>query len=75
MTLIKHCRVLMVTTAIVATTGCGAIKTAAIKSVADTLSTGSGDVFTRDDDPQLVRDAAPFGLKTHEALSPRLIAR
>lgn len=48
--------------------GCGAIRTAAIKSVADTLSTGSGSVFTRDDDPLLVRDAAPFGLKTYEAL-------
>jgi len=48
--------------------GCGAIKKAAIKSVADTLSTGSGDVFTRDDDPDLVRDAVPFGLKTYESL-------
>ena len=54
--------------AIVATCGCGAIKTTAIKSVADTLSTGSGDVFTRDDDPLLVRDAVPFGLKTFESL-------
>jgi predicted anti-sigma-YlaC factor YlaD len=57
-----------ITVAILATTGCGAIRTAAIKSVADTLSTGSGDVFTRDDDPLLVRDAVPFGLKTFESL-------
>jgi hypothetical protein len=68
MTLTTRLRLLTVTAAVVAATGCGAIKTAAIKSVADTLSTGSGDVFTRDDDPQLVRDAAPFGLKTYEAL-------
>ena len=54
--------------ALLAVSGCGAIKTAAIKSVADTLSTGSGDVFTRDDDPLLVRDAVPFGLKTFESL-------
>jgi predicted anti-sigma-YlaC factor YlaD len=34
----------------------------------------SGDVFTSDDDPELVRDAIPFGLKTMESLlheSPR----
>jgi predicted anti-sigma-YlaC factor YlaD len=33
-----------------------------------------GDVFTSDDDPELVRDAIPFGLKTMESLlkeSPR----
>src|SRR5262245_40314825 len=28
----------------------------------------SGDVFTSDDDPELVRDAIPFGLKTMESL-------
>jgi tetratricopeptide (TPR) repeat protein len=35
---------------------------------------GSGDVFTSDDDPELVREAIPFGLKTMESLlkeSPR----
>jgi predicted anti-sigma-YlaC factor YlaD len=30
--------------------------------------TASGDTFARDDDPKLVRDAAPFALKTMEAL-------
>ncbi len=30
--------------------------------------TSSGDTFARDDDPQLVRDAAPFALKTMESL-------
>jgi predicted anti-sigma-YlaC factor YlaD len=54
--------------AVVSASACGAIKRSAIKSVADTLSTGSGDVFTRDDDPELVRDASPFGLKMYESL-------
>ncbi len=30
--------------------------------------TSSGDTFARDDDPQLVRDAVPFALKTMESL-------
>ncbi len=30
--------------------------------------TGSGDTFARDDDPELVRDAIPFALKTMESL-------
>lgn len=35
--------------------------------VADTLS-GDGDVYAADDDPDLVREAIPFGLKTYEGL-------
>ncbi len=35
--------------------------------VADTLSAG-GDSFTSDNDPELVRDAVPFALKTYESL-------
>src|SRR4029078_2369129 len=35
--------------------------------VASTLAK-SGDVFTRDDDPELVGDAIPFGLKVYESL-------
>ncbi|MGH7564782.1 MAG: hypothetical protein ACREK5_10225, partial [Gemmatimonadota bacterium] len=38
--------------------GCS-LKTMAVKSMANTLS-GSGDVFARDDDPELIRDAVPF---------------
>ena len=41
------------------------LKTMAVKTVANTLS-DSGDVFTRDDDPQLVKDATPFALKLYE---------
>ena len=47
--------------------GCGAIKRSAINNVASTLST-EGDVFSRDDDPELVREALPFALKLYESL-------
>ena len=43
------------------------IKTMAVRSVANTLA-DPGDVFTRDDDPDLVRDATPFALKLYESL-------
>lgn len=43
------------------------LKTMAVKTVANTLS-DSGDVFSRDNDPQLVRDAVPFALKLYESL-------
>jgi predicted anti-sigma-YlaC factor YlaD len=47
--------------------GCGYVKGKAVNMVADTLAR-PGDVFTRDDDPELVGDAIPFGLKLNEAL-------
>jgi predicted anti-sigma-YlaC factor YlaD len=43
------------------------LKTMAVKTVANTLS-DTGDVFTRDEDPELVRDASPFALKLYESL-------
>ena len=46
--------------------GCS-LKSMAVKTVANTLSQ-SGGTFTRDDDPELVRDAVPFALKTYESL-------
>jgi predicted anti-sigma-YlaC factor YlaD len=46
--------------------GCS-LKTMAVKTVADTLSQ-TGDVFSRDDDPELVKDAIPFALKLYESL-------
>lgn len=52
--------------ALTLTTGCS-LKTMAAKTVADTLSSG-GDVFSRDDDPELIRAAVPFALKTYESL-------
>ena len=53
--------------ALVTAAGCGAIKKAALNSVASELA-ASGTVFTRDNDPELVRDAIPFALKLYESL-------
>src|SRR5659263_711797 len=38
-----------------------------VSRMADAASSG-GDVFARDDDPELVRDAVPFALKAMESL-------
>ena len=46
--------------------GCS-IRRIAMRSVANSLTSGP-DVFGTDDDPELVRDALPFGLKTMESL-------
>jgi predicted anti-sigma-YlaC factor YlaD len=46
-------------------------KTYAIKMVADTLSEGTSS-FATDDDPELIKDALPFGLKTLEGLLAQL---
>jgi hypothetical protein len=43
------------------------VKTLAVKTVANTMAE-TGNVFTRDDDPELVRDATPFALKLYESL-------
>ena len=51
---------------LLAVSGCS-LKTMAANTVANTLSQ-SGDTFSRDDDPQLVREAVPFALKTYESL-------
>lgn len=47
-----------------ALTGCKSLATGAL---ADALS-GNGGALARDDDPELVADAAPFGLKTMESV-------
>ncbi|HUJ27278.1 MAG TPA: TRAP transporter TatT component family protein [Myxococcales bacterium] len=45
----------------------------ALEKTADALSsTGEGGAFARDDDPELVRDAVPFALKTMESLADQL---
>ncbi len=46
--------------------GCS-IKTMAVTTVANTLSE-TGDVFARDEDPELVAEAIPFALKLYESL-------
>lgn len=43
------------------------LKRMAVNSVANSLTEGP-DVYNTDDDPELVRDALPFGLKTMESL-------
>ena len=50
-----------------ALSGCAWIKGMAMNSVASSL-TGTGAVFSRDDDPLLIRDAVPFALKLYESL-------
>jgi predicted anti-sigma-YlaC factor YlaD len=49
---------------VVALSGC---KTLAVSFAADAAAS-SGTTYASDDDPELVRDAAPFGLKTMEGL-------
>ena len=46
---------------------CSSLKRAAINTAADTLS-GSGTTFSSDDDPEFVKSAIPFSLKTMEGL-------
>jgi predicted anti-sigma-YlaC factor YlaD len=60
-------RVVATMVAAVTLTGCGFISTKATKMVADTLSS-PGTSMTSDNDPELVRDAVPFALKTYESL-------
>jgi predicted anti-sigma-YlaC factor YlaD len=50
-----------------AASGCAMVKTKAINSLGDTLSQGTS-TFATDEDPELVRDATPFALKTIEIL-------
>jgi hypothetical protein len=47
--------------------GCSTVRTTAVNVVGDALS-GGGSVYTSDSDPELVREALPFGLKTFESL-------
>ncbi len=45
------------------------INTLAVRAVAGFLAgSGQGSVFNGDDDPELVRDALPFAMKTYESL-------
>jgi predicted anti-sigma-YlaC factor YlaD len=50
--------------------GCS-IRTYALRGAADALS-GPGGNYATDDDPELIRSAAPFGLKTMEQLAEAL---
>jgi predicted anti-sigma-YlaC factor YlaD len=62
----RRTRPLVLALTLLAASGCS-LRTMAVKTVANSLS-DTGDVFTRDDDPDLVRDATPFALKLYESL-------
>lgn len=51
---------------VIGSTGCS-VKRLAINQLGDALSNGGG-TFATDDDPDLIRDAAPFSLKLMESL-------
>ena len=46
--------------------GCS-VRQSAVNFIGDTLA-GGGGVYASDDDPELIREALPFGLKTFESL-------
>ena len=49
--------------------GCGALRQSVIRNLAGVFSDPPGsNVLVQDDDPELIRDALPFALKTYEAL-------
>jgi predicted anti-sigma-YlaC factor YlaD len=58
---------LLALAALLATATSCSINKMATKSVANSLTSGP-DVFGTDDDPELIREAVPFGLKTMESL-------
>ncbi len=58
--------VLLVAVALAPASGCS-IKRLALNGLAGALSS-TGDLFASDEDPELIRDAAPFALKTIEGL-------
>ena len=58
---------LLILPAILAGLSSCSVKKVAVNSVANSLTSGP-DVFGTDEDPQLVREAIPFGLKTMESL-------
>ncbi|MEZ5332792.1 MAG: TRAP transporter TatT component family protein [Thermoanaerobaculia bacterium] len=57
---------LLLLLACVALAGCS-VRSLAVRALGNSLA-GAGDVFASDEDPELVRDALPFALKTMEAL-------
>jgi len=66
-TLATLIRLIALISVIAPLTGCAMVQRKAVGMVASTLAS-SGDVFTRDDDLELVGDAIPFGLKLYESL-------
>jgi predicted anti-sigma-YlaC factor YlaD len=65
--LVRLKRVLLSSALAVTLPALAGCKTVALSSAADAVA-NSGTTYASDDDPELVRDAAPFGLKTMEGL-------
>ncbi|MFQ5959058.1 MAG: TRAP transporter TatT component family protein, partial [Alphaproteobacteria bacterium] len=59
-------KLLIVTLLSVALAACS-VKRTAVNMLGNALADGGG-VYASDDDPDLVREAIPFGLKTYESL-------
>jgi hypothetical protein len=53
--------------AAVSVTGCGALKSAAVNTVASQLAQ-TGTTFSGDNDPELIRESIPFALKLYESI-------
>ena len=62
----KMRKLMILALALLAASGCS-IKKMAVNAIADGLS-GGGGVWMSDNDPQLIKEAIPFGLKTNESL-------
>ena len=60
-------RFIILTLVGVALGACSTVKRAAVDAIGDALTGGAG-VYASDEDPDLVREAIPFGLKTYESL-------
>ncbi len=63
---VRFSRHLLVVACLASLSACS-LRTMAVKTVASALS-DTGDVFSGDNDPELVRDALPFALKLYESL-------
>jgi predicted anti-sigma-YlaC factor YlaD len=62
-----HVTFLLLAACLVATSGCATLRRTAVDKLGDALA-GGGTAFSADDDPELVRAAAPFSLKMMESL-------
>lgn len=58
----------MILLALILLNGCS-IRKMALTGFTSTLSSQTGDVFTSDDDPELIGDALPFTIKLYESLA------
>ena len=61
----RHLLAAVAIAAVILTSGC--VKKLAVGALANAMAAG-GDVYASDDDPELIRDALPFALKTLETL-------